>query len=149
MLHKREVLLEAVKAQLIAAATDCAGRISRGKDLPVENVELPAACFYQGPEANEQNDVETYKQRKVDVIIDVHAKSTPADLNQPEIETVLNALALQFENALEADAKLGGAAMWIDHIATDNEIVEGEADRGVVKIIYRAQYRTLRLDASA
>jgi hypothetical protein len=146
MAHHRETLVEGLRDILQAAGTSMGSRFYRGRKLPVEDTELPAGLVYQGDEQSELNDVASLKRRGLETFIELHQKSDPAVLNDPDIETKLNELAREVEVALEADFTLGGRCMTFVHVATLTSIEEGESDRAVIRLQLNIQYRTLRTD---
>lgn len=150
MTHKRETLLAAVQSQISDAATSCSTRVYRGRGLQFEDAELPACAVYQGDEESNFNDFgASYKSRFLRVNVELHQKSDPANVNAPAIETALNVLAEEVENALEADFSLGGTAISFEHQQTETEIEPGEVDRGVIRLGLVVHYRSTRLDAGA
>lgn len=150
MTHKRETLMAALEAQIIAASTSCGSQVCRGRNLRFEDDELPACAIYQGDEESNFNDFGAdIKSRFLRVMVEVHQKSDPADVNDPDIETALNALAEEMENALEADYSIGGTAISFEHQQTETEIETGEVDRGVIRLGLVVHYRSTRLNAGA
>jgi len=146
MAHHRETLVEGLRDILQAAGTSMSTRFYRGRKLPVEDAELPAGLVYQGDEQSELNDVNSLKRRGLETFIEVHHKSDPAVLNDPDIETKLNELAREVEVALEADFTLGGRCMTFVHVGSITRIEEAESDRGAIRLQLNIQYRTLRTD---
>jgi len=148
MAHKRDTLLAALVAQIVAAGTSCAARVYRGRELAVEDAELPAALVYHGNEASELNDVDSLKLRKLEVTIDLHQATTAVDLNVPGIESALNTLAQEVEDAIESDPTLGASALFFMHVGTELDIAAGEVERGVISLRLDVIYRTQRTNAS-
>lgn len=149
MTHRRETLLAAIVTQIKAAATTVGNKVYRGRRLPVEDAELPVCLVYQGDEASEFNDLATdLKRRRLNVTIEIHQDSDPATLNDPGIETALNALSEEIEDALEADFTVGGNALFFEHQSTTVDIETGEVDRGVIRLGLMVDYRTVRTDSS-
>jgi hypothetical protein len=146
MAHHRETLVEGLRDILQAAGTSMGTRFYRGRKLPVEDVELPAGLVYQGDEQSENHDVNSLKVRGLETFIELHQRSTPTTLNDPDIETKLNELSREVEVALEADHTLGGRCMSFVHVGSITRIEEAESDRGAIRLQLNIQYRTLRLN---
>lgn len=150
MTHKRETLMSAIDAQIVAAATSVGSKVYRGRGLQFEDAELPACAIYQGDEESNFNDFgASYKSRFLRVMVELHQKSDPSVVNDPVIETALNALAEEMENALESDYSFGGTCISFEHQQTETEIEPGEVDRGVIRLGLVVHYRSTRLDAGA
>ncbi|HKQ24092.1 MAG TPA: hypothetical protein VJT81_06585 [Burkholderiales bacterium] len=148
MAHHRETLVEGLRDILRAAGTTIGSRFYRGRQLPVEDTELPAGLVYQGDEQSPPDDVRSLKRRGLETFIELHHKSDPATLNDPDIETKLNELAREVEVALEADFTLGGRCLFFIHVGTLTRIEDGDSNRGTIRLQLNVQYRTLRTDPS-
>jgi hypothetical protein len=144
MAHHRETLIEGLRDLLQAAGTTLSTRFYRGRQLQVEDTELPAGLIYQGDEQSEPDDVRSLKRRGLETFIELHQKSEPAALNDPDLETKLNELAREVEVVLEADPTLGGRCLFFVHAGTLTRIEEGESNRGTIRLQLNIQYRTLR-----
>lgn len=150
MAHHRETLIEGLRDLLQAAGTSMGSRFYRGRKLPVEDTELPAGLIYQGDEES-RFDSETsdhLKRRGLETFVELHHKSDPTALNDPDLETKLNELAREVEVALEADPTLGGRCLFFMHVGSVTRIEDGESDRGAIRLQLNIQYRTLRTDPS-
>jgi hypothetical protein len=144
--HQREVILEGLRLILSLGGTAMDTRVYRGRKLPVEDIELPAALVYQADEQSQPDDVNYRKGRVLQVVVELHQKSQPSDLNAPDIETALNVLAREVEVLVEADPSLAGRCLWAEHSGTEVEIESGETDRGLIRLKFDVHYRTVRTE---
>jgi len=144
--HQREVILDGLRLILALGGTSMETRVYRGRKLPLEDIELPAALVYQSDEQSQPDDVNYRKGRVLQVVVELHQQSQPASLNAPDIETALNVLAREVEVLVEADPSLGGRCLWAEHAGTQVEIESGETDRGLIRLQFDVHYRTVRTE---
>jgi hypothetical protein len=146
MPHVRETLIQALAAQIVAAGTSIASRVFVGRTVDLQPAEIPCAVIYQGDEATGPDEFQN-KRRELELGIEIHGTINSALITAPTVQGVLNALALEVENAIEADPTLSGAILFLEHRATQTRIDQADTDRGMIRLDYVAHYRTARTDA--
>ena len=119
-----------------------------GRMYAIESDEFPIALVYQGDETSAVDDVNSKKTRELEIRIEIHAIDNPADMSSPELQSDLNGLAEEIENAIEADPSIGGLALFVEHQGTQTTLAQVDTDRGGLLLNLVAQYRTARLNAS-
>jgi len=146
MLHPREVITQKVVEILKAANTAAGQAVYPNRALPLTAKKLPAILVYSlaekvDPESRVGGPREL--SRELDLVID--GLVLAADLDE-EVDTTLNALALQIETAMHADSSLGGLVD--DSILSETGIEfdpDGEHLAGVVSLSYSVLYRSLAI----
>lgn len=139
MAHQRQVIREAVKAQLLGR-TAAGPRVFETRELPLKRLELPALSVYALEEAVDAASASTAPRelkRRLQLAIE------GVVVLGADIDDALDALALQVERAVDADETFGGAAS--DSILTSTEIgIKTEAERptGHIRLTYAVTYFT-------
>lgn len=147
--HPRQQIREAVKAALVAASTAAGSRVYESRGIPWGMGELPAISVYS---LNEQVDEgsRTTAPRELDRTVNVAVDLVVSVPAQGAVDDVLDALALQVENAMHADRTLGGVASDLMLISTEMGTVEGgQRPIAAAQLVYAVQYFTLAPEPSA
>lgn len=139
--------MQALQSQIVTAATSVGARVYRQRRIYVEDIERPCCLIYRGPEAAEFEDLSAPLDRTIEIVTEIHAENVPADMNAPGIEDVLDGLAEEIENAIQADYQVGGSALWIAYQGSEIETEFRDREYGVLRLRWAAMYRTLRTDA--
>jgi hypothetical protein len=140
MPHPRQLIREACKAQLIAAATAAADRVTETRVVPHKRPKLPAIAVYMLAETVDPTSWGTAPRelkRFADLAIEAAAEAAA------DVDDALDNLALQIEAAIHKDETLGGKAS--DCVLASSEIdvlEEGQQLIGVVRLNFRVTYYT-------
>jgi hypothetical protein len=137
MPHPRQLIREAVCAQLVAADTAAESRVFETRIIPIRQPELPAIAVYTLEESVEESGSAPRELKRVLQLM-VEGAATGAD-----IDDTLDDLALEIERAMHSDETFGGTASDALMASTDVEILEqGQKLIGVVRIVYQVTYYT-------
>lgn len=151
-LHRREQVLAALRAQLIAANTQAAGRWFRGRTLALQTDQLPAGLVRMPPgqqaERIERADVNYFTTRTLTIMVVMKLRNLPADADTQEIETALNAFSKEVENAIEADPTITGQAIDARPTGFFTDLEGANADFGDGVLLVEVKYRAKRTDVS-
>jgi hypothetical protein len=138
MTHKRKDIRDAVVSILSGASIVGAGKVFSNQSVPVDPADLPIINVMVITESSEPHDFGTDKlMRDMTLVVQVAQK----DVDDATIDDKLDELAKKVEDAMKADASLGGGAM--DSYLTSTELVvdgDGEVTVGVASMSYRVRY---------
>lgn len=147
MSHQRQVIREAVKAQLVAGSTPAGSRVFETRFVPYRNVELPAIAVYSLEEhidAESKTTAPRELTRNLSLMIEAAVKVNPSTNN---VDDDLDALCLSIEKAMDKDETFGGAASR-SCLSDVDIIVSEESDRpvAVARMTYDVRYYTYAPD---
>jgi hypothetical protein len=139
MAHQRQLIREAVRAQLLGK-TAAAARVHETRMVPWRQVELPALSVYA---LSERIDADSQKTAPRELTRTLKLRVVGVVRFKDNIDDALDELALQVERALDADPNFGGTAF--DSILSDVELgVDEESGKplGVLEMTYTVTYHT-------
>jgi hypothetical protein len=140
MPHPRQDIREAAKAQLVAANTAAADRVTETRVVPHKRPKLPAIAVYMLAETVDPASWATAPRelkRFADLAIEGAAQQAE------DVDDALDALALQIEAAIHKDETLGGKCSDCVLASTEVDVLEeGQQLIGVVRLNYRVTYYT-------
>lgn len=111
--------------------------VTPNRVTPLQPSELPCVGLFTRVEDVQEVATSRTQQRTADIFVDVYIAGT-ADLDDQ-----LDAKALQVEQAIASDSKLGGLALAVALVGTVlDETKIGEARAGVARLQFRVGYRT-------
>jgi hypothetical protein len=139
MAHQRQLIREAVKAQLLGK-TAAGARVFESRMAPWRTVELPAISVYTldetvDPDSQATAPRELTRTLRLQVLGVVQLKD--------DVDDRLDALALEVERALDADPNFSGTAF--DSILQSVQLaIDTQGDRpvGELQMIYSVTYHT-------
>lgn len=149
MAHQIETILAALVTTLKAANTDALTRVYRGRTLPVEASEGGGDVIniYEDDESIDLNDVNFFKIRNQTVNVELHKRDIPDDVNDPgAVDAAANEFLRQVEVAIEADFRLGGTCMAVQHVGTRRDRADADQEFRVITVNLNVRYRTQRTD---
>lgn len=144
MAHQRQLIREAVKAQLVGTAptyrTGAGARVYETRMAPFRRLELPAIAVYVleesiDPASKSRAPRELTRNLQLQVVAVVEASAA--------VDDAMDAIALEIERALDADRWFGGTAG--DSILSSVQMGiddEGGKPVGAVQMVYAVTYRT-------
>lgn len=147
MAHQAETILASIVTILKAGGTDAGTAVHRGRTLPIEAAENAGDVIlvYEGDETSGLSDLNTRKKRELQVFVELHKRSLPADQNDPgAVDTAMNDFAREAEIALEADYSLAGACDLFVHTGTQRERDGADRELRVLVLNLAVHYRTVR-----
>lgn len=137
MPHQRQLIRQAVKAQLLGA-TAAEDRVYTNRMFPYTRAQLPALAVYTLEEEVEPfNTAPRELKRTLQLAIEAAVEETE------EVDDALDVLALQVEAAMDLDETLGGTASDSLLSSTQMEVIEtGSRSAGVIRLEYTVTYYT-------
>lgn len=145
MAHQRQIIREAVKAQLLGK-TAAGARVYETRLLPFRQLELPAIAVYTLEESVDPASKSTAPReltRTLQLAIEAVVKAAT------NVDDALDAIALEIEKAMDADPYFGGAAG--ESILASSQLGVGEEGNqpvGHLLLTYTVTYRTFAPDAA-
>jgi hypothetical protein len=139
MAHQRQVIREAVVAQL-KGRTSAEDRVFKSREIPLKRCELPAICVYTLEETVDQDSRQSSPRRlsrPLQVAVELVVE------NSEDVDDVIDALALEVEDALEADPFFGSSC--VDSMLASTQIgidVTGAKPVGRALMAYAVLYET-------
>jgi hypothetical protein len=139
MAHQRQLIREAVKAQLLGK-TAALARVFETRVVPFKNLELPAVSVYILSEAVDAASKLTAPReltRTAQVAIEAAVKQGA------NADDAMDSIAMEIERALDADWTFGGTASDSILLSTDLETDDrGDMLVGLVRLTYAVTYFT-------
>jgi hypothetical protein len=137
--HPRQIIREAVKAQLLAANTAAEDRIRDLSAIPWRRSECPGVSVFTPAE---DSDVEYARNTAPrELLRTIRVAIEGAVVVSENLANELDALALEIEHAIDRDERLGGAAADAILESTTTGISrEGQEPIGLVQITYQVRY---------
>lgn len=145
MAHQRQLIREAVKAQLLGK-TAAAARVYETRVVPWKRLELPAVAVYALEETVDRASQSTAPRelrRQLKLAIEVAVKAGT------NLDDALDAVALEVERALHADPTFGDTAS--DSILESTQISlaeEGDTLIGLALLTFSVTYFTMAPEAA-
>ncbi|NDV20827.1 hypothetical protein GO013_15560 [Pseudodesulfovibrio sp. JC047] len=137
MAHVRTQVRDALKDRLSGLPTT-SGNVFKSRGYPITSEKFPALLIYNGPEASEPVDFDDAKDREFDVIVEAGAFA-PED----QVDDMLDQIAVEVENAIEADQTLGGLAKSTTLTGSEPDVsIDGEMPFGVLALTFTVNYMT-------
>lgn len=138
-MHPRAVIRRAVRS-LLAGETVAGSRVEATRIAPYRRQELPAIGVYTLEETVDGESALTAPRELTrELKLEIAGWVTPGS----SVDDAMDALALQIEQAMEADPTLGGVAGDSILVSTTTGLQgEGEQLMGLVTLEYSVTYRT-------
>lgn len=139
MAHQRQLIREAVRAQLLGK-TAAADRVYETRTVPWRTVELPAISIYTldetiDPDSRQTAPRELTRQLRLQVLGVVRVGAN--------VDDQLDALAEEVERAIDADPNFAGTAF--DSILQSVQLavdIQGDRPVGELQMVYAVTYNT-------
>ncbi len=134
--HERKIIRDAVVTRLYGA-TSAGAHVEASRVSSWKTSDLPALGVYTLHEESEQANLEGGLKRTLTVLVEINAALTE------QVGDVLDALALQVENAFDADRTLGGIAddLWLS--GTSIALSDGQSiPMGLGQMTFEVTYYT-------
>ena len=129
---KRETILKAVKALLVNVPG--VAQVYRSRPIPFDRGQLPGVILSWVTDTPSE-EVRGYTDWRLQVVITVcTADDVPDQVADPIIQDI--------HSKIMADVSLGGLSMDIGLSPVQNEVIEGDKNRGFISMGYRIDYRT-------
>lgn len=140
MAHPRALIRQAVVAQLIAASTAAGARVEATREIPRRRTDGPALGVYTPEESVASAETRTAPRehtRALTLVVEGIVSGASG------VDDALDALALEVEDALDADDTFGRKAAESSLASTDLEVVEdGDRTVGLIRLTYTVTYYT-------
>lgn len=152
MAHQRKLIRQAAVAKLIAAATSAGARVYPTRVAPLRKDLLPAIAVYTEDEEVDP-DSEGTSTRELKRYVELVVEGYVAHTSALSADDGMDDLAEQIEAAIDADPNLnstvGDHGCFLER--TETGFADGSSDPliGVVKLTYRALYRTSPAEAGS
>jgi hypothetical protein len=144
MAHQRQLIREAVKTLLVAAATAAGSRVYESRTVALKQTELPAIAVYtlqEEVDPGSANSAPRELKRTLELAVEGAVKGTA------NVDDALDALAAQVECAMARDETFGGKAGDSFLSATEIDLADdGRQPIGLVRLVYSVTYRTYAPD---
>lgn len=143
MAHQRQLIRTAVKDALIAAATSAGANVQATRMVAWGRNDLPAIAVYTLEEtSDDQQSAPRELQRVMQLAIEAAVK--PAG----NVDDALDAICLEIERAMHADAFFGGVCAGSSLTSTELDVLEsGDKTIGLARLVYTVAYQTQAPDA--
>lgn len=145
-MHYRRVIREALQAQIIAAATIAGANVFTGRARPILEIlrkRESVVSIYTGDESAARSPDGQIYERSLTVSVELAAGGGD------DLDDVLDAFALQIENAINANPTLGNVLS--SDLALESTVSEitaaGNQLIGAVRLDYAATYHTAAAEA--
>jgi hypothetical protein len=138
MTHQRKTIRDAIVSMLDDGSIVASGKVFSNRSLKVWKQELPVLNVFTSSETAEPYEL---CNGQLDRTLIVVIEATASDVDDESIDDVLDALAEEIENKLDADPTLSGSV--VDSILTQTEISsssEGDRPTGSITLTYNARY---------
>jgi hypothetical protein len=144
-LHRRHIIRNAVREQLLEK-TAAADRVFKSRVVPFKRLQLPALAVYA---LEEPVDPESRSTAPRELTRNLQLRVECVVAASEDVDDAMDALALQVEDAIDADETFGGEAADAILASTSLEIGErGDQPIGVVSLTYAVTYYTRPSDAA-
>lgn len=136
MSHKRVEIREAVRAAIVAGATDAGANVFSQRATPLWDIPMPAILIYAREESSEPLNVTQRKlKRTLQLAIEVRTEANDA------LDDVLDAISNQVEAIVDSDDTFGGVVSQSTLVSTELDVSpEGEMPIGGSRLTYEVVY---------
>lgn len=138
MAHVRKQIRDAIAARLATDAALVGGRVYASRVYPLSEANIPCLAIYTTSESSGLRTMGSITMsREMDVQIDIVVRATDT------FDDDVDAIAVQVEESIGADIRLGGLVKDIVLTATQIEY-DGDAERpiGVASLTFSTRYVT-------
>lgn len=142
MAHVRKQIRDAI-VTAVTGLTTTGSNVFRSRLYPLETTKLPGLCIFTRSEAVEFDTLTMSRSinRVLDVIIEGYVSATA------NYDNTLDQIAVEVEEALAADATLGGLAKDLQVTAFEADFsADGDQPVAVGRFTVTVQYRTAEND---
>lgn len=138
MPHPRTLIRQAAVAQLLAANTAAGTRVEATREIPRRRAEGTSLGVYTPEESIVSTETRTAPRehtRSLQLVVEGIVQGASG------VDDALDALALEVEDAFDADDTLGGTAAESALVSTDLETMEdGARTAGLIRLTYAVTY---------
>jgi hypothetical protein len=139
MANKWQEIVDAAVLQIKNASTSAGARVYPGRDIPAALNEMPAVMVYPGDESAEQDSIPDIPQARTTELL-IHTLATNA--SESGLQSALNTLGNQIEDAIKANDTLGGVVQWARYATRSRKTDDkGEAPMGGDLLTFIVTYR--------